>query len=111
MHRVQRASERVGDKSVGINLFAVRPLRTALGPRREMVASSQPPELVDQDPAHERTLAADHREHRPPGGVDGAAGLVEEGPGYPPVAHGQPPGRAATGAAEELERPAPAPRT
>src|SRR3984893_7419253 len=104
MHRVQRASELIGDESVGVNLYTLRPLRTALGPRREMVAPTQPPEFVDQDPTHERILGVDHREHRPPRGVDGAAGLVEEGRAYSLFAHAEALGLRAIVAGKELVR-------
>src|SRR5271169_3900408 len=102
MHWIKRASELVGDESVGINLHALRPLGTALGPRREVIAPSQPPELVDQDSAHERILGVDHRKHRPPGVVDRTASLVEEGRAYPLLAHAEALGLLAGIAGEKL---------
>ena len=102
MHWIKRASELIGDQSVSVYLYALRPLRTALSPRREVIAPPQAPELVDQNPAHERILGVDHRKHRPSGGVDGAAGLVEEGRADALFAHAEALGLCARVAGEKL---------
>src|SRR5258708_22513250 len=106
MYWIERASELIGDESVSIYLYALRPLRTALSPRREVIAPPQAPELVDQNPAHERILGVDHRKHRPSGGVDGAAGLVEEGRADALLAHAEALGLRARVAGEKLVRDA-----
>src|ERR1700758_884737 len=79
MHWVKGAAELIGYQSISIYLYALRPFRTALRPRRQVIAPPHPPELVDQDPAHERILGVDHRKHGPSCGIDRAAGLVEKG--------------------------------
>src|SRR6266404_8461029 len=102
MHWIKRASELIRDESVSVYLYALRPLRAALSPRREVVAPPHAPQLVDQNSAHERILGVDHRKHRPSGDIDGAAGFVEEGRADAFFAHTEALGLSARVAGEKL---------
>ena len=102
MYRIERASELIGYQSVSVYLHTLGPLRAALGPRGQIVAPAQAPQFIHQNPAHERILSVDHRKYWAPGGVDGAAGFVEEGRADAVLVHAEALGLRAGVAREEL---------